>query len=128
MNKLKNFRHAVQSLIVFGVFWLEKSIEYNFLENKKTPPAIIWIVAAVGLMALLWTAEWLVNRWFDYSQKLRRLVLGDDFIEGTWFNKVKLSGQALYGLLHIEVREDGVMVHGAQYDENCKLTATWESR
>jgi len=128
VKNLKIFRHATQSLVVFGTFWLEKAVEHDLLLGTHASPTLIWIVAAVGLVALLWFSEWLINKCFDRSVWLRKRILGDDFIEGVWFNKVKLPlpGQA-YGLLYIEVKEEGVVVHGSQHKENGQLTATWES-
>jgi len=127
MKNLKLFRRAIQSLVVFGVFWLEKLVEYHLLEGKKSPPALVWIVAAVGLVALLYAVEWGINTWFDHSEWMREAILQDDFIEGVWFNKVKASGTALYGLLYIKVKEDSAVVHGTQYDEQGSLTGTWDS-
>ena len=110
MKQLHTFRHAIQSLVIFGGFYLEKLVEHDLLENTKTPPPVIWIVAAIGLVGLLWLIEYLINVWFDRSQWFRQKLLGDDFIEGIWFNKVKLSDKSLFGLLRIEIKEGGVIV------------------
>ena len=127
MKQLHIFRHGVQSLVIFGGFYLEKVVEYDLLEKSKTPPMLIWIVAAIGLVGLLWLIECLINTWFDHSQWFRQILLGEDFIEGIWFNKVKLTEKSLFGLLHIEIKEGGVIVHGTQYDESGARTCTWES-
>ena len=76
MHKLKIFRHAIQSLVVFGVFWLEQDVEQDLLLGKHTSPALIWIIAALSLVALLWAAEWLVKPQRDCGQSRARMPGG----------------------------------------------------
>lgn len=128
MKRLQNFVRGVEAFALFFALWLEQWAEQYLFKNNSAPLALLLLAAFVGLVVFVKLAQFLVTRWVDKSPTLRRLILGDDYIEGFWFNKVQTHDAALFGLLRIKVTEGGVTVHGEQYDESGRLTATWDSQ
>lgn len=128
MKKLHTFVRGVEALALFLALWIEEWAEKYLFTSKSAHLALLVVTGFVGLVVIVKLAHSAMTHWVDHSPRLRKLILGDDYIEGFWFNKVQLSTTARFGLLRIIVTEGGVTVHGEQFDELGKLTATWESQ
>lgn len=128
MKKLHTFVRAVEALALFLALWIEQWAQQYLFKSHSAPLALLVVTGFVGLVAVVKLAHYTMTHWVDTSPQLRKLILGDDYIEGYWFNKVQTSTSALFGLLRIIVTEAGVRVHGEQFDASGKLTATWESQ
>ena len=126
MKRLKTFIQTVKGFALFAGYYLEKYLEEHLMNQNTRQPILITVFAFLGLVAFIKVfeeiAKMLVERW----QGLRRIILGDDYIEGIWFNKVPVS-PPLYGLLRIAIRNNSVNVDGEQYDQHGALTASWHS-
>jgi hypothetical protein len=51
----------------------------------------------------------------------------ENFVEGVWFNVATLDKAVFYGVLHILFNNDGVVIHGMQYDEEGVITGAFNS-
>jgi hypothetical protein len=124
MKRLEAFIAFVKGFgLLFG-FYIERRFEYVL--GDKTPKSLLVIVAFLSLLASIKIFERLAETSIERWRWLRKSILGDNYIEGVWFNKVP-TNPPLYGLLRIELRDGSVGVEGEQYDQDATLTATWHS-
>ena len=80
-------------------------------------------VAAVVSILLIHLLDHLLHSAFKHSKKLRRMVIGDDFIEGCWIDRVdlprlhaeKLSAPCGYAILTITWNGDFLVSRGVNY-------------
>lgn len=128
MKKLHTFVRVIEALALFLALWIEEWAEKYLFTSKSAPLALLVVTGFVGMVVIIKLAHSAVSRWVDTSPRLRKLILGDDYIEGYWFNKVVMGNSVRYGVLRILATEGGVTVHGEQYDPTGKVTATWESQ
>jgi hypothetical protein len=85
------------------------------------------VVAALGsfaiyrliLMAFLWV--------FGKSQWIRKKILGDGFLEGTWVGHYELNGLHRYTIETISQRNADTRVIGREFDHNGATRAEWSS-
>jgi hypothetical protein len=126
MKRLDNFIQSVKAFALFAGLYLEKYLEQHLIDDKTQKPVLVIVCAFLGLIAVIKVsekvAEFAIERW----RGLRRTILGDNYIEGVWFNKVPINSP-LYGLLRIEIKDSSVRISGEQYDRNGAMTATWHS-
>ncbi len=126
MKRLERFIQSVKAFALFAGLYLEKYLEQHLLDDKTRKPVLVTLFAFLGLIAFIKVAEAVAEFAIERWRGLRRTILGDNYIEGVWFNKVPLASP-LYGLLRIEIKESSVRVSGEQYDHNGAMTATWHS-
>lgn len=126
MQRLERFIDAVRAFALFVGLYFEQYLEGHLLNGKSPAPLLVTIFAFLGLIAFVKIAEaatvLAIERWRGF----RRTILGDNYIEGIWFNKVPTTSP-LYGLLRIEIKDGSVGIDGEQYDRNGALTASWHS-
>lgn len=127
MNSLKKFLLFWQSIVIFAGLYFEKWAEQYFVDEAQGRPALLTLVTFLGLVVLIKCLDYPFAKGVEKSRKLRRMILGDAYIEGVWFNKVKSGEENRYGLLNIEYQDESICVHGEQYDESGNLKSTWHS-
>ena len=124
MKRLQAFISFVEGFgLLFG-FYIERRFEYVL--GNETPKPLLTIIAFLSLLASIMLFGQLAKSSVERWRWLRRTILGDNYIEGVWFNKVPTE-PPLYGLLHFEFRNGSVGVEGEQYNGQAILTATWHS-
>lgn len=124
MGQYKRFIEWVRLLSLFSAVFIADLI-LRHLEHTKIP--FLASAAFIGLMviATMHVMELLATTVFERLGFVRRFVLGDDCIEGMWFDNV--VGEDLFGLITIQFRDGGISISGEQYDAAGKITATWEN-
>ena len=125
MKRLQNFIHGAAYLGLLIGFYLEKKFEEQILGKEAH---LAWRVFLPFLVLLVFAKifEWGTGTAVERWSWMRKIISGDSYIEGVWFNKV-LTEKPLYGLLLIEFKEGTISLDGEQLDSNAKLTATWHS-
>jgi hypothetical protein len=123
VHNYERFLEWVRILALFSAIFIADLI-IKSLEHTKVPFA--GAAALTGLLAIaaMHVIELLVTTTFDRAIWLRRVILGDEYIEGVWFDTV--VGQGLYGLITIHIRDGKITTTGEQFDRTGRITATWE--
>lgn len=86
MDRLNKIAQITQTLSLAASAAVGQQVS-SWLEKQKTfspwlPPLVALLIVVVGLHLL----QSLLENIFDSSRTLRRLLLGHQFIEGTWFD------------------------------------------
>lgn len=127
MKALKSFLAFWQMSAIFCGLYLEKWAEKYLIDDASVHPPLLMFALFVGLAVIIKALDLPFIKGVEKSRRLRRLILGDDYIEGVWFNKIKSGNGNLNGLVHIYFSEGDMRVSGEQYNEEGQLTATWHS-
>jgi hypothetical protein len=93
------------------------------LEKAWYGSPFLWLgtIAFYQLLAsiLLWS--------FGYFRLFRRLILGPEYVEGTWIGSYMDPEGQRFTVEHFEQRIDGVTIRGYAFDEKSEIRTTWTS-
>ena len=62
---------------------------------------------------------------FDSCPLVRKLALGDDYLEGVWIDAV--TGSDLFGVISISYKDGHLRMNGEQYNTQGAVTACWDN-
>lgn len=66
--------------------------------------------------------------WILFSSTVRQILIGKEWIEGTWMDIVRVKDQIQkVGVLYFEVREDSIFVTGSNYKTNGEVDNSFTS-
>ena len=123
MESYIRFQEWVRIAALFGAIFIAELL-LKAIESSTVPVLAAFILGITGI-ASMHVIELAVTTLFDRWEWLRRFILGGEYIEGTWVDHV--VGEKLYGLIYIQIRDGKILTTGEQFDENGKVTATWEN-
>lgn len=124
MRRYHNFLEWVRLLALFSAVFLA-DVVLRLLEQVHAAHYVSVLVLGFCAIAVFHVTELLVTTLFERLTWLRRWVLGDEWVEGVWFDAVQ--GRDLFGIITIQQKEGSATVVGEQFDANGKVTATWEN-
>lgn len=82
------------------------------------------VVASLGVYRLLSSALlWLFGR----SLRLRELILGRGFLEGTWIGHYQHQAQHRFTIEFIDQSSGSTVIHGREFDADGRTRASWSS-
>lgn len=93
----------------------------------------LWLILAVtvALFIIISFFNWVITNIIDSSQRLRKILLGKDFLEGLWIQKIATDSLSerpvIYSKVHISYENGHYKVTGESYDKDGKYTATFQS-
>ncbi len=112
--------------IVSGYF-LKKYLTANAEEK-------IWVIVVVSiiLFVIISFFNWAITKIVDNSRPLRKLLLGKDFLEGWWIQKIMDNGMqerpVIYSKVYISYDEGSYKVTGESFDKDGNFTANFHSQ
>ncbi len=114
---------ATVTVMFFSLLWL-----HPFLAGWSTTYHVAGSAAAALASAAIYRfladrALWLFRRW----QFLRKLVLGNAFIEGTWVGHYVHNNEHRFTIEQIDQSSGTTVIHGREFDADEKARAKWNS-
>jgi hypothetical protein len=76
----------------------------------------VYRLLAIGLVWAFGTSQW-----------LRRRILGNGFLEGTWVGHYAHQGQHRFTIEYFDQTSGATVVHGREFDAQGKTRASWSS-
>jgi hypothetical protein len=68
-------------------------------------------------------------RWlFDHLRPFRKVVFGNEYLEGTWIGAYVTSPNKRFTIEHFEQTIDGIVIRGYAFTESDLLYAKWTSK
>jgi hypothetical protein len=123
MDNYKRFVEWVRLLSLFGAVFVADLV-LTSLKDAQAPFLVSAIVIGLVVIATMHVLELLATYVFERIWVVRRFFLGDEHIEGAWFDNV--VGKEQFGMFAIHFRDGRLFISGEQYDATGKVTATWE--
>lgn len=106
------------------------SIEGLIIEKLKKYEEREWLILFFGIIALVLIFKFLdllVEKIIERSAYLRELILGDDYIEGTWIDLIEINGTKYYGLYTNAYKEGQIVQNGEQLTSEGIPTNSWKT-
>lgn len=125
MERLEKFYRFVNVVLVVIVLFLEAQIVHCLEKSGIHNFWLLFVVTATLLIAFFKFGEWLVEKMIENLDWLKKLIIGDEYIEGLWIDKVEISGRNFYGLLIISMKDGVYKVNGSQYSDKATLQNRW---
>lgn len=114
---------ATTAVVFFGVVTLAPLVASASVFKQ----AGSLVSAALSSFAIYKMVSWLIFLAFRKSQRLRKFLLGDAFIEGTWVGHYQHNNLNRFTIEIISQAEGETRITGREFDENGKTRADWSS-
>jgi hypothetical protein len=129
MTTTRRFHLLVSTLTILVMYQIFIFVLPKLEPIKDIRPwanLVIGIVGSVGTYQLLAKGLlWL----FNWSRLLRKMVLGPEFLEGTWIGSYKdPAGEMRFTIEYFEQGLEQVLVRGQAFTENGEPYGQWLSR
>jgi hypothetical protein len=113
----------VRILFLFSAVFAAELLIKNF-ESAELPFVGMVLITGFLAIAVMHVFELVITRIFDHSIWMRRMILGDEYIEGVWIDRV--IDQDAFGVISIHVRDGALSMTGEQFRRDGRITATWD--
>lgn len=127
MEKLERFYKFVDSVLIIIIVYLEgrvaEGLEAGGVKNFWT----LLVVSAVILILVFEFLGWLIQKAVENISWIKMMILGSDYIEGTWFDVVETNGTRFYGLYTISYMEGRILQEGDQVSSEGKVVNSWKT-
>jgi hypothetical protein len=124
MKRHEQFIEWARMLVVFSAVFITDYI-LEHLKDHNLPATLGTIILGLVAIGSLQVSEWLVLNAIERATWLKRLMFGEQWIEGVWFDEV--VGHDHYALVTISFQKGEPHVHGEQFDIRGRVNTTWES-
>ena len=116
MNNYENVKELETGVgVAVGVVVTEYTTDFITQMIKIPGSTIIWLIIVIALSIAL--SRYVLGIWFNHSKILRKLLIGNQFIEGTWFDTMKTeSGIIEIGFSRIKYSQKKIDYWGEDYD------------
>lgn len=126
MRKISKFYRSVDaSALGAGLAFV--GLTEQWFDAQNIPGWLVWVIVALLIGAFVRIFRVLAVRAVNRSQRVRRVILGADFIEGVWFDVLHINGELFCALITVYIRDGKYSVVGKQFDANGDLIVTWTS-
>ena len=127
--KLKTIQRSLLPIgVTIGVVLAEQLS--SWLKAWLTEPGAGVLFAVVVIAASIELVKFFADTLFDHSRLLRRILLGDQYLEGTWFDIMRVAGKpSEVGLSWLSYEDWELKYAGEDYDlkydaDNAELAMT----
>jgi hypothetical protein len=97
----------------------------SVIEDRFKDKTVSNVVTTVVVVILSYLLGKIFESIIENNRSIRKFLLGDDFIEGYWYDEAKdLSHVTLYS---IKFKNDNYVVEGESFNEMGKSFSTWKS-
>jgi len=124
MKRYERFVNFVRILAIFGAIFLIDQLLQKF-QSLNLSPFLAVTFRGISAVAVLQLAEFFTSWLFDSCSFIRRLALGDDYLEGVWIDAV--PGTELLGVINISYMDGQLRMNGESYDRHGNVTACWDN-
>lgn len=102
-----------------------------YLNEYADKKLLIAIAMAIALFILISIANWVITSFINNCQGLRKLLLGNHFLEGDWLQKIApISSKEKplqYHIVHISYEKGYYMITGDSFNSIGRHIATFQS-
>lgn len=127
MKKLNSFYKFIETVLIVVILAIEGNIVECVKKSQLKEEWLILLVSVVLLIFIFKLLGWLIEKAVENSKRIRAIILGDDYIEGTWFDIVEIGGYKFYGLLNITYKEGKIEQSGEQIATDGSPKNTWNT-
>jgi hypothetical protein len=127
MKRLENFYKDINMILIVVVLAIEGLVVEQLKESKIEHEWVILLCSIVFLVFVFKLLGRAVEKSIENSECIRALILGADYIEGTWFDMVEIGGDKFYGLVTHSYNEGHIEQSGEQISANGSPQNTWNS-
>jgi hypothetical protein len=129
MDRLRRFNDIFRLLVATAIS-AGAAITLDRLEQLLKNRSVAWIVLLVAVAIAVFVLDQANETLLDHSAKLRRWLLGDQFIEGNWFDISidRVKGSVHHGsFITIAWRGGEFIVNGIEFDPLGNRICTFRS-
>lgn len=124
---MRNYEHALEWIRILSLFssvFIAESVIKNLEKHGRIDK--LWLTLLIGFVAIatMHVLELVVTTLFHRSMWIKQVLLGDEYIEGVWFDIV--VGKNHYGLINIHICDGRIFIVGETFNTNGDVTATFE--
>jgi len=126
---MNNIQKLENVSLYFGVFVgsILTNISYDYLKTHGLSDylltVILFLVLAVSIQALSAMSRTIIKQ----SSWVRRIIVGDDYIEGIWVDVAEHNGSKSYGLFIVRYVKNSFHVVGKEFDDQGQVIYDWQS-
>jgi hypothetical protein len=127
MSISNRFHLFIASTTITVAYWLATHINITTHPATRVEPIARLILAYIGSAAFYQLLATILRWVFDHLRLLRKIVFGDEYLEGTW---IGAYGQTPHRKFTVEIFEqtvDGTVIQGFARAETGVLYAKWTS-
>lgn len=129
MPRLEAFYKIVNLIIIVTFLSLEAYLIH--LISEQATSNIIFVFLTIGFVIVLVTVfkliEYLIEKAIEECKFIRKIILKNEFIEGTWFDNVKIDGEDVYGLTTFTFNKGKYFQTGEQIFKDGTTRCSWNS-
>lgn len=127
MQRVQKIHEYIDTLLVVAVLYTEGSIldrlEQHFFRNHT----LIFVGCILFFVLVFKLLEWLITKLIKNSASIREFILGEDFIEGIWFDATVEDSNRTYGLFTNSYHGTEIEQNGELYSAECLPLNSWTS-
>lgn len=123
MKKLEKFYRITNIGIVSVLLIFEGKVR-----DLIHAPEVVGYVATIAILIMLFKLlEWVIELFVERTIWLRRLILGDEYLEGVWCDKITIDDKFCYAILTITLDNEMYYINGSQFYIDGTLQHTWNT-
>jgi len=127
MKKIERFYKYANSIFVVIVVLIEEQV-IQFVEHLGIKNnVLVYVISIITLITLFKIMEWTVEQLLEKVCWIRKLLLGEDYIEGVWLDKVEINKEKFYSLIHINYEDGMYYINGEQFFDNRVIKCSWHT-
>ncbi len=123
-NKIASISIVFTTSVMFSGIVFLNEIFPETTQNEKLIGLITTGLTSFGVYKLIAQS---ILYLFNKSQKLRKLILGRAFLEGTWVGHWKHNNENVFTIETINQENGEVIISGRQFGDDLKTQADWSS-
>jgi hypothetical protein len=128
MSISNRFHLFVASTTIAMAYWISTRVTITVSSWTTLTPIAKLAGAYVGSAAFYQFIATLLRWIFDHVRILRKLIFGNEFLEGTWIGAYGQSTGKRFTVEHFEQTVDGIVIRGYAFTDADALYAKWTSR
>lgn len=127
MQRVQKVHEYIDTLLVISVLYAEGTILDNLEQHYFKNHTLIFVGCIVFFVSVFKLLEWLIAKLIKNSEHIREFILGEDFIEGIWFDSTVEDNEKTYGLFTNSYHGTEIEQNGELYSEECQPLNSWTS-
>ncbi len=101
---------------------------FGFLKDSSNEfSGILIVVTGIFLIASFEVVNYILSQIINNWDWLKKIILRDDYIEGTWITAVPFQNTIHYGIFTIKLKDGQYLSSGTRYTPDCIPQQTWRT-
>lgn len=128
MKRLQNFYNYLDTILMVIILYVEGLVVKTFEETFFKNNLLVFLCTIFFFVAIFKLAEWLIGKvLIGKSEFFRKVILGEDFVEGTWFDMIVNSdtGAKTFGLSTNTMKDENIYQNGEQFSADGSPLNIW---